>query len=162
MRVPPEKGSFFRNAVREKQIKRVQTVFEEEEIPEPKRPTHISGKFSVLVIDDDVQLLGAVRKYLQNDYFVTTVPSGKMAYKFVDVNVVDVILLDYLMRDEDGRSVFRALRNNPKTKETPIIFLTGVSDKERVMNVLSLNPQGYLLKPIQKQELMEAIEKVLE
>ena len=148
--------------MREKQIKRVQTVFEEETLPEPKMPTHISGKFSVLVIDDDVQLLGAVRKYLQNDYFVTTVPSGKMAYKFVEVNVVDVILLDYLMRDEDGPSVFKTLRSSPRTEHTPIIFLTGVSDRERVMNVLSLNPQGYLLKPIQKKELTEAIERVLE
>lgn len=160
LRIPPEKGRYFRNAVREKQIKRVQTVFEEDE-PQQRLPTHISGKFSVLVVDDDVQILGAVRKYLQNEYFVTTVPSGKMAYKFLEVNVVDVILLDYLMRDEDGPSVMKTLRNNTKTANTPVIFLTGVSDKERVMNVLSLHPQGYLLKPIQKQELTEAIEKVL-
>lgn len=48
-----------------------------------------------------------------------------------------------------------------KHKNTPVIFLTGVSDTEKIKKVLVLKPQGYLLKPIDHDKLLESIKKVL-
>ena len=49
------------------------------------------------------------------------------------------------------------LRSDDETKIIPVMFLTGKSDKESVMAVVSLKPEGYFLKTIQKDELLEKL-----
>ena len=51
------------------------------------------------------------------------------------------------------------LRSDTETKNIPVIFLTGKSDKDSVMSVVSLKPEGYLLKTIDKRELLDKLEE---
>ena len=51
------------------------------------------------------------------------------------------------------------LRSDDETKIIPVMFLTGKSDKESVMAVVSLKPEGYFLKTIQKDELLEKLQE---
>ncbi len=66
------------------------------------------------------------------------------------------------MPEESGPAVLEKLRANPSTKDIPVIFLTGVTDSGKIREALVLKPQGYLLKPIDHDKLMDAITKVIE
>jgi CheY-like chemotaxis protein len=54
----------------------------------------------------------------------------------------------------DGPKVLEMLRNDPETKDIPVMFLTGKSDRDSVVAVLSLKPEGYILKTVLKYELL--------
>lgn len=115
----------------------------------------------ILVIDDDPLMLKLLKEYLHESYDVATAVSGKIAYKFLETKATDMILLDYEMPGESGPEVFLNLRTRPNLSNVPIVFLTGVSDPERVKEVLALQPQGYLLKPIDKEKLLTKVKGIL-
>jgi CheY-like chemotaxis protein len=56
-----------------------------------------------------------------------------------------------------GPQVLEMLRSDDETKNIPVMFLTGKSDKESVMKVVALKPEGYFLKSIQREELLEKL-----
>ena len=71
----------------------------------------------------------------------------------------DVILLDYEMPVCDGRQTLEMIRADEEMKDIPVIFLTGVNDRENIQAVLRLRPAGYLLKPAVPERRIETIEK---
>ncbi|MBR6222723.1 MAG: response regulator [Lachnospiraceae bacterium] len=111
----------------------------------------------VLVIDDDPIMLRVIKDYLHEDYEVASARSGKTAYKYLEKKSTDLILLDYEMPEENGPQVFQKLRQIPNSENVPIVFLTGVSDRERISSVISLKPAGYVLKPVDRQVLQKAV-----
>lgn len=115
----------------------------------------------VLVIDDDPMMLKIVKDHLHDNYDVATAVSGKVAYKFLEKKKTDIILLDYEMPGENGPAVLKNLRQNPEIASIPVIFLTGVADRDKIREVLSLKPQGYLLKPIDKEKLLGTLDKFI-
>ena len=65
------------------------------------------------------------------------------------------------MPGEKGPEVLSQIRNNINTKNLPVVFLTGVTDKEKIQDVLAMKPQGYLLKPIDMMKLSSTIKNVI-
>ncbi len=114
-------------------------------------------KKSILIVDDDPTYLNLVRSWLREDYKVAMVTSGLQAIKWLGRNKADLILLDHEMPVTSGPQVLEMLRSDNDTKNIPVIFLTGKSDKESVMAVVNLKPEGYLLKNIAKPELLAKI-----
>jgi DNA-binding NarL/FixJ family response regulator len=84
------------------------------------------------------------------------------AITYIANHTPDLILLDYDMPITPGPQVMEMIRSEHNAKEIPIIFLTGKSDKESVMRVMSLRPQGYLLKSLSKEEITEAVDNFFE
>lgn len=118
-------------------------------------------KKSVLIVDDDRGVLRLLKACLMTQYDVTTLANGNMVTKYFKNKTADAILLDYEMPDMNGTEVFNKLKENPDTKDIPVIFLTGVAEREKIQEVLALNPQGYLLKPINMGRLRETIKEIL-
>ena len=108
----------------------------------------------ILVIDDDINMLKMLRLFLRDDYQVTIVDSGMKALEFVVRHTPDLILLDYMMPMYDGPHVLEILRKRSETQKVPVLFLTSVTDKDKIINCLSLKPQGYLIKPVSREELL--------
>lgn len=123
--------------------------------PEPPRRRHI------LVVDDDPMMLKMLKEQLHETYDVATAVSGKIAMKFLERRKTDMILLDYNMPVESGPEILEKIRANESTKDIPVIFLTGVSEREKIREALAMKPQGYLLKPVDRQKLLEIIEKTI-
>ena len=115
----------------------------------------------VLVIDDDPIMLKLIKEHLHEQYDVATAINGKIAHKFLETKSTDLILLDYEMPDENGPDVMKKIRKNESLSHIPIIFLTGITEKEKIRQALVLKPQGYLLKPIDKEKLLGTIEKYI-
>lgn len=114
-------------------------------------------KKHILVVDDNPMMLKVIKESLRDKYEVATAINGKIARKYLTNKSVDLILLDYEMPEENGPEVLEKLRQDEATKDIPVIFLTGVKDKSKIQKVLQLRPQGYLLKPIEHDKLIEAI-----
>ena len=115
----------------------------------------------VLVIDDDPLMLKVVKEQLHETYDVATAINSMVAYKFISGKKPDIILLDYEMPGEDGLTVMKKLRSVPVLASVPIVFLTGLRDKEKIKEILELKPQGYLMKPIDKDKLIGMVEKFI-
>jgi CheY-like chemotaxis protein len=120
-------------------------------------------KKNILVVDDDPDYLAHIKEQLEEFYRVTCVRSGADAYKSLIREIPDLILLDYLMPDENGPAVLRRIQASSDWCDIPVIFLTGVSEKSAVLQTLTeLRPQGYVVKPCKRSELVAKIIDVLE
>ena len=115
----------------------------------------------VLVVDDNAMMLKMIKEHLHDQYDVATAASGRVALKFLERKKTDLILLDYEMPDESGPAVLEKLRASETTKNIPVIFLTGVTDTNKIMEALALKPQNYLLKPVDREKLLDIIAKTI-
>ncbi len=122
---------------------------------EEKRRKHI------LIVDDDSSVLKLIKGYLSEKYDVATAISGKVAMKFLETRRTDLVLLDYEMPGENGPAVLGKIRSDEHIKNLPVVFLTGVTDREKIQEVLAMKPQGYLLKPIDAERLFASIDGIL-
>lgn len=125
----------------------------EEEMPLPRR--------HILIVDDDVQMLKTIKRLLEDTYDIATAINGEVALRFLSKKHTDLVLLDYEMPEMKGPEVLEQIRSNRDTKNIPVIFLTGIADRDKIQQALALNPQGYILKPTDKKTLREKISAVL-
>jgi len=116
----------------------------------------------ILIVDDDPNILALLKTQLEGKYKIATAVNGGLALRFLANKTTDLILLDYEMPIQSGPQVLTILRNSDTTKDIPVIFLTGVNDTEKIAKVLALNPQGYLLKPVDCEGLKQTVARVLE
>lgn len=123
--------------------------------------TGTSQRKHILVVDDNSMMLRLVKEHLHEKYDVATALSGKIALKFLRNKKTDLILLDYEMPDENGPAVLEKLRASDATKNIPVVFLTGVTESKKIKEALIMKPQSYLLKPINRERLMDTIEKLI-
>ena len=112
----------------------------------------------IMIVDDDVAFLKMLNEWLSEKYQVTMSTTGMQALTYLAKNPVDLILLDYEMPLLDGPSVLAMLRNEPTTAGVPVMFLTGKDDRNSVLQVMSLKPEGYLLKSMEKEKILSSIE----
>lgn len=132
-----------------------------EEEKERKLREEAARKKHILVVDDDSSVLKLLKGYLVERYDVATAISGKIALKFLETKKTDMVILDYEMPVDNGAAVLAKIRENPATRNLPVVFLTGVTDRNKIMEVLAMKPQGYLAKPIDMEKLSSTIKGVL-
>lgn len=120
------------------------------------------NKKKILVVDDSGAMLRNVKGWLEDHYKVILANSGTMAIKYLALNRPDLILLDYEMPVVDGKQVLEMIRSESEFTDIPVIFLTSKSDKESVMNVMSLKPEGYLLKTMEPAQIVKAVDDFFE
>ena len=116
----------------------------------------------ILVIEDEPNVLSSIDRVLKREgYEVVGLQQGKQAVKTVLQVQPDLILLDILMPDADGRQILRELQDRPDTRHIPVIFLTGLdSEADRVMG-LDLGAEDYITKPFGAFELAARIRACL-
>ena len=113
---------------------------------------------SLLLVDDDIMFLKMMSSYLSDKYDIALAKSGTQAISYLSANVPDLILLDYSMPVMSGAQVMQMIRTDTNYPDIPIIFLTSKSDKESVMQVMSLKPQGYILKTSSQADIIKTID----
>ena len=113
---------------------------------------------SVLLVDDDSDYISIASIWLEDNYKVDGVCSGREALRYLDRYKPDLILLDYDMPELDGYEVFERIKNDPFISKIPVIFLTGKNDRESVMKIINKKPEGYLLKSMGRAGLMNSID----
>ena len=120
-----------------------------------------NGHF-VLVVDDSPDTLGMLNEALEKAGMTTLVAlDGNQAIKIASQMQPDIILLDAIMPNMDGFETCKRLKMDAELKNTPVIFMTGLSDTESVVNGFEAGGVDYLTKPINSQELIARINRHL-
>ncbi len=118
----------------------------------------------ILVIEDEKQLLRALRGYLEQAGFeVLTALDGRTGYFMARQEKPDLIVLDLMLPEMDGLDVCRALRrdSDPTVADVPIIMLTArVEETDRVLG-LELGADDYMTKPFSPRELVARVRAML-
>jgi DNA-binding response OmpR family regulator len=113
----------------------------------------------VLVVDDDPVLADMVMRYLQRDgYEVEWVADGTMVVDCVTRNALDLVILDLLLPDRDGREICRELR---RTSNVPILMLTALGGEFDRVAGLEAGADDYLAKPFSVRELVLRVRAIL-
>ncbi|MCI8528315.1 MAG: response regulator [Lachnospiraceae bacterium] len=154
---PEEPSLMQRTSVGDALLARMEDSSLEELILKPAK----TQRKHILVVDDAPMMLKTIKEQLHHEYDIATAVNGGIAMKFLEKKKTDLILLDFEMPGENGPAVLEKLRANEATKEIPVVFLTGVSDREKIQEALAMKPQGYLLKPIDRERLMDVIRKLI-
>lgn len=119
-------------------------------------------KQCILAVDDTAIVLTRISEDLGDYYEVVTVNSGVRALKFLKERKPDLILLDIQMSPMDGIKTLQEIRANKDLEDIPVIMLTGVEDKNIVMESAKLGICDYVLKPFASGELMKRIRRAFE
>jgi putative two-component system response regulator len=105
-------------------------------------------KATILVVDDKTSNLTLMSNLLKNDYKVVIANEGEAALKIAASMSLDLILLDIMMPGIDGYEVCRRLKNDSKTVNIPVIFLTAKIEVGDEKKGLELGAIDYITKPI--------------
>ncbi len=110
--------------------------------------TSSAPQVTILIVDDDPGNLGALGRLLRDHYAVLAAPSGERALDITAGTLKpDLILLDVMMPFMDGYQVLARLRESPVTRDTPVIFVTGMDSSEDETKGLKQGAVDYIAKP---------------
>jgi putative two-component system response regulator len=108
----------------------------------------------ILVVDDTLANLQLLANILKEDgYKVRPAINGNLALRAVAQKKPDLILLDIKMPDMDGYQVCQSLKENPETKDIPVIFISALSDANDKVRAFDMGGVDYLTKPFQFEEV---------
>ncbi|WP_181692504.1 response regulator transcription factor [Natronomonas sp. LN261] len=110
---------------------------------------------TVLVVEDERALIELYVRWLENDFEVLTAEGGEAALEQFGEDV-DVVLLDRLMPGMSGDEVLEAIR--AQTSDCKVAMVTAV---EPDFDVIDMGFDDYLTKPIEREELLETIDRLL-
>lgn len=124
------------------------------EVPESRLP-------HILVIDDDFIIRDLVLSILSNKYRVDTLSSGLNLSEFLESHQPDLIILDVMLPWIHGFDIYRLLRSQENTKNTPLLFMSARVSEKNAFPKLDPARDGFLKKPFQKEELLREIQRLL-
>lgn len=112
----------------------------------------------ILIVDDipkNLQVLGNILG--RESYRVAAATNGKKALHLLENISPDIILLDIMMPELNGFDTCRKLKENPETKEIPVIFLTARTESEDIVTGIQLGAVDYVTKPFNASELLARV-----
>lgn len=116
----------------------------------------------ILVVDDDKTLLDLLSVHLRSvGYSMVAAADPAIAIRMVLANPPDVILLDITLPYLDGFEILQALHGDPISRDIPVVMLTARDDTESYVRARDLGAIDYITKPVQRDDLLAAIEKAL-
>ena len=117
--------------------------------------------FQILVVDDEEDLCEILKFNLENeDYVVDTANSAEEALR-MDLSKYDLLLLDVMMGEISGFKMARMLKQDPKTAQIPIIFITAKDTENDTVTGFNLGADDYISKPFSLREVAARVKAVL-
>ncbi len=116
----------------------------------------------IVVAEDDADIGGLVRHYLEKDGFTVELhATGQDVVRTLQDTPADLLVLDLMLPGVDGLSICRALRADPATAAVPIIMLTAKATEADRITGLELGADDYLTKPFSPKELVLRVRALL-
>lgn len=120
------------------------------------------AKERILVVEDEEDILELVRFNLSREgYHVMGAASGEEAWKLASSELPDLIVLDLMLPGIDGLEFTKIIKNDPKTKDIPIIMLTAKGEESDIITGLELGADDYITKPFSPRILVARARAVL-
>jgi two-component system sensor histidine kinase/response regulator len=118
----------------------------------------VDSRSTLLIVDDqeeNLRIVGTVLTAL--GYDIVAANSASQAFKRLASKTPDLVLLDMIMPDVDGLEMCRRLKEEPRWKDIPVIFLSAADDKNLVVQALEAGGVDYVTKPFNKAELVSRV-----
>jgi PAS domain S-box-containing protein len=112
---------------------------------------------TVLIIDDIDTNIHILIELFDGKYDVLASTDGKSALEILDEEEIDIVLLDINMPVMDGFEVCKRIKENPKTKDIPVIFITASSNEESIEKAYEVGGVDYITKPFKAREVLSRI-----
>jgi len=120
-------------------------------------------RYQILIVDDIADNIQVAMNILrESNYDFSFAISGEDAYKLLDENEFDLVLLDVMMPGLDGFELCEMMQVNEKMKHIPVIFLTAKADIDSISKGFSVGGVDYITKPFQADELVARVKTHLE
>ena len=117
----------------------------------------------ILVVDDDENILNLEKTILgQKGFDVTGAAGGVEALKLLGERTFDLVLLDVMMPEVDGFTVCRKIKEDPRLKDIPVIFLTAPGGGEALAEGFESGAIMYNNKPFTANKLLTIVNTMLE
>lgn len=141
-------------------LKRFEMPVPEELKRDLEKRNHIGR--SILIVDDDKEMVSAIRRVLLKENFrVEVAYDGFTAgLRFNDFNP-DMVLLDIKMPGFDGYEVCENIRRNPKNNDAKIVVISGMIDEEGIKRIKKSGADDVFVKPFDNRELLARVKKLL-
>jgi len=115
----------------------------------------------IIIVDDNASYLSVVRVLLKPYYEAYPALSAAKLFEIITKFIPDLILLDVSMPEMSGFEAMSILRENPRHKDIPVIFLTAKDDEESAVKGLDLGAADYVTKPFSGPLLLKRISNIL-
>lgn len=117
----------------------------------------------ILVVDDQPQLRELVAVTLQDEYQVFFAENGQQAIEKTQTEQPDLILLDVMLygSELDGLEVCRRLKNDPATRDIPVVLLTAGGQKSNIEAGQAAGADDYFIKPFSPLALLKKVEEII-
>jgi signal transduction histidine kinase len=134
----------------------------EKELISPRPAVAGIERATVLVADDNADMLDYVRRLLAARYEVEAVPDGQAALDAARARRPDLILTDVMMPRLDGFGLLQAIRTDGALRDVPVVLLSARAGEEAKVEGLEAGADDYLLKPFSARELIARVDANLQ
>lgn len=113
----------------------------------------------ILIVDDNQENLRVVGNFLkEKNYKIALATDAVSAREVLLVNKIDLILLDVMLPGTSGFDFCKMLKENPETRDIPVIFLTALTDTTDLVKGFHVGGVDYITKPFRKEELFARVD----
>ena len=115
----------------------------------------------ILIVDDDENIRKTMKAILENEgYLVDMATNGKEAVQKTNDTTYNLALLDIRLPDMEGVELLKLMKNNvPRTRK---IMVTGFPSMQNAIGAINKNADGYLVKPVDVEKLLETVKEQLQ
>lgn len=129
-----------------------------EETSEPQNP---ENAYTVLLVEDNLEMRAAIRNIFSNHYQVLLASNGKEALEVIREKMPDLIVSDVMMPEMSGTELCAQIKGNPDMCHIPIILLTALNTPEQNIEGLNLGADDYITKPFDARILLARANSLL-
>lgn len=131
-----------------------------EDADDEMAPNH---RFTMLIVDDSIDMCRFVRDYFRGEYNVITAHNGEEAVKCLnEIDDIDLVVSDVSMPKMDGLELCKYVKSDLRWSHIPVILLTGQTDEEMEVEGLKLGADDYITKPFNAEMLRLRVKKLIE
>ncbi len=118
--------------------------------------------YTILIVEDNIELLMLMKQLLQQRYHVLTASNGIEALQVVSAHDIDLVVSDVMMPEMDGNELTIQLKQNPDYSHLPVILLTAKTQEEDRKESLLIGADDYITKPFRMGDLQLRINNIIE
>ena len=123
----------------------------------------LSGRGSILVIDDDEQIRGLIVRLLRPmGHALEEASSAEEAHDRLQGAPPDLVLLDMQLPGRSGHELLAEIRADPRTRLIPVVMITGAATHERKLKAIEAGVTDFIAKPFSPEELAARVRALLE
>jgi len=132
-------------------------------IPEGAAAAVKPVKQTVLIVDDDPEMVEIIDQFLTDEGYATIKAfSGKGCLDILKKQLPDLVLLDVLMQPMNGWETLEQIKKDPITKPIPVLMLTGKHLTSAEAKQYNIRIDDYIMKPLRHEEIFTAIDNILQ